>query len=161
MQAATNIKSLLGLPTSTAVGASCTVQFGSNSHELVTRLLSALLLDRRSRQQGSAAASAAGQAAAGTTGEPTGMVRVLTTDTEFYSITRQLNRLAGRLGRAWCWAWGAPCRFTHLGVDWWWLPSWGFPCRTVRCSECSAVGASAGRLGWLGGRVRVCVRAWA
>lgn len=86
MQAAANICALLGLPSGDA--GACTVQFGSNSHELVCRLLWTYLLahhqDHNSISDGSSSDS----------GSPVPKpLRVLTTDTEFYSIVRQLNRL--------------------------------------------------------------------
>jgi hypothetical protein len=56
------------------IGEGASVEFGHNSHELVSRLLSIkmekLLL-----------------------GDNSGQLRILTTDTEFYSFTRQMNRL--------------------------------------------------------------------
>jgi tryptophan 2,3-dioxygenase len=57
------------------------VHFGHNSHELVTRILSELLLEESSESH---------------QGQIPGdekKVRILTTDSEFYSFTRQLNRL--------------------------------------------------------------------
>lgn len=109
-QAAGHIKSLLGVPPSAA----CSVQFGSNSHELVARLLSTFLDRRRSESTsgtigsssgcgsgdsgavggGVAAAAAVGGSEAGSRGSGEALMRVLTSDTEFYSITRQLNRFA-------------------------------------------------------------------
>lgn len=117
-QAAGHIKSLLGLPPDSPA---CSVQFGSNSHELVVRLLSVLLDIRRqaSPDQGSSDAdhsseatscpgsSAAGRpadtvAGAGATGGAAQVavtrlpaIRVLASDCEFYSFARQLNRLIG------------------------------------------------------------------
>ena len=52
------------------------VEFGHNSHELVSRLLSIKLEKLLADDEG-----------AGT------KCRILTTDTEFYSFTRQMNRL--------------------------------------------------------------------
>ena len=69
-EAAGHVKRLLGL----AEVGGATVQFGHNSHEIVTRLLSMPLERVLTREQSA--------------------LRVLTTDTEFYSLTRQLNRLA-------------------------------------------------------------------
>lgn len=89
-QAAAGIKSLLGLPPDSPA---CSVQFGHNSHELVTRLLSALM-DRRS--SGSSGAGAATDGAIGTAAPP---LRLLTSGCEFYSFTRQLNRLMGALAQ--------------------------------------------------------------
>ena len=107
-QAAAHIRALLGLPPASSQAA-VTVQFGSNSHELVGRLLS-VFMDRR-RQGGSNSSSgtsseglpqgaAAAEAAEAGAAAPAPLLRVLTSDTEFYSITRQLNRLAG-------WLWGS------------------------------------------------------
>ncbi|KAL4425507.1 hypothetical protein ABPG75_009523 [Micractinium tetrahymenae] len=95
-QAAAHIKSLLGLPPGSPA---CSVQFGSNSHELVLRLLSTLL-DARRRQGSSRATPCPGSSTAGT-GNSTAdggsarlpVMRVLASDCEFYSIARQLNRL--------------------------------------------------------------------
>lgn len=115
-QAAAHIKSLLGLgPDSPA----CSVQFGGNTHELVLRLLSSLL-DTRQRGSLTQAGSGAGQSSRlsscpdgstagrpessavgvgatalgnGTVGPPA--MRVLASDCEFYSFSRQLNRLIG------------------------------------------------------------------
>ncbi|EFN57798.1 hypothetical protein CHLNCDRAFT_143159 [Chlorella variabilis] len=89
--AAAHIRGLLGLP---ADGAACTVQFGSNSHELVSRLLSAFM-DRRRVRSGASAAPAAehgGNGAQGRAGAEAPPIRVLTSGCEFYSVTRQLNR---------------------------------------------------------------------
>ena len=69
-EAASHVKRLLG------VGEKHVVEFGHNSHELVTRLLSTKL--DRCLKEGSERAK----------------LRILTTDTEFYSLTRQLNRLS-------------------------------------------------------------------
>ena len=55
---------------------SVAVHFGHNSHELISRLLSELLVFNQRESDA-----------------PTPPLRVLTTDCEFYSITRQLNRL--------------------------------------------------------------------
>ncbi len=115
-QAAAHIKSLLGLrPDSPA----CSVQFGGNTHELVLRLLSSLL-DTRQLGSLTQASSGAGQSSElpscpdgstaglpessvdsvgatapgdGTVGPPA--MRVLASDCEFYSFSRQLNRLIG------------------------------------------------------------------
>lgn len=70
-QAAAHIRSLLGL---SADSSSCSVQFGSNSHELVGRLLSAAM-DRQGERE-----------------TQSQKIHVLTSDTEFYSFTRQINR---------------------------------------------------------------------
>lgn len=67
--AAGHIRGLLGMP---PAAEPITVQFGHNSHELVVRLLAAL----QERVAGG------------------GVLRVLTSEMEFYSVTRQLNRLA-------------------------------------------------------------------
>jgi selenocysteine lyase/cysteine desulfurase len=75
--AAGHIRGLLGLPPNAE---HITVQFGHNSHELVVRLLAAL--------QERAAGGGAGGGGSG------GVLRVLTSEMEFYSVTRQLNRLA-------------------------------------------------------------------
>ena len=105
-QAAAHIRALLGLPASSQ--AAVTVQFGSNSHELVGRLLS-VFMDRRRQGGGSsssasgiqrllhstAAAAAALTAAEATPPSPVPLLRILTSDSEFYSLTRQLNRFAG------------------------------------------------------------------
>ncbi len=53
-----------------------TIEFGHNSHELISRLLS-IKMEKLVR------------------GDPGAKLRVLTTDTEFYSFTRQMNRLMG------------------------------------------------------------------
>jgi selenocysteine lyase/cysteine desulfurase len=85
-QAAAHIKSLLGLPPDSPA---CSVQFGHNSHELVTRLLSALV----GRRNGSAADVGAQTGAGAGVGDVASPLRVLTSSCEFYSVTRQLNRL--------------------------------------------------------------------
>ena len=78
--AAAHVKAVLGL-----TGHPHTVEFGHNSHELVMRMLStrlgALMVSPP------AAPVADGDA-------PAPCLRILTTDTEFYSLTRQLNRFA-------------------------------------------------------------------
>ena len=67
-QAAANVKRLLGLlpsPAETSASAAhaeaVSVQFGHNTHELVTRLLSALLAERQRQAGSSPAASAPAQ----------------------------------------------------------------------------------------------------
>jgi kynureninase len=72
-EAASHVARLLDIPEGAA-----TVHFAHNSHELVTRVLSQLLLDRPSYTH------------ACVEKKP---LRVLTSDCEFYSVTRQLNRL--------------------------------------------------------------------
>lgn len=63
------------------------MQFGHNSHELVAYLLSALV-DCNSGSRTRASAGVGTSAAA----QP---LRVLASSCEFYSVTRQLNRLMG------------------------------------------------------------------
>lgn len=58
------------------VGEGATVEFGHNSHELVSRLLSIKMEKLLLGDDGDG-----------------GQLRILTTDTEFYSFTRQMNRL--------------------------------------------------------------------
>lgn len=86
LQAAAHIKTLLGLP---ADSAACTVHFGHNSHELVCRLLSSFL--GRPAVQASGAAGSSEDAP----NTPPPPLRVLMSDEEFYSATRQANRLVG------------------------------------------------------------------
>lgn len=98
-QAASSIKSLLGLPHDSPA---CSVQFGHNSHELVTRLLSALV-DQHSCGGSACTSSSAGVvtgAGAGEGGTAVRLLRVLASSCEFYSVTRQLNRLVGKHGGA-------------------------------------------------------------
>lgn len=73
------MQGLLGLPPDGAA-----VHFGSNTHELVWRLLSAFL-ERRP--------PGASEPAGASSSQP--LLRLLASDTEFYSATRQLNRLVG------------------------------------------------------------------
>lgn len=71
-----HIRRLLGIEGAISAneepGEAVSVHFGHNSHELVTRLLSQALFERE---------------------DTTVPLSILTSDTEFYSITRQLNRL--------------------------------------------------------------------
>lgn len=74
-EAAQHIKDLLGLRGSPDPGTDggYAIEFGHNSHELVTRVLSSRMVENMASDELA--------------------FRILTTDTEFYSITRQLNRL--------------------------------------------------------------------
>ena len=85
-EAAAHVRALLGAPAD-----ACAVHFGGNSHELVVRLLSERLP----------------HAAAGGGARP---LRVLTSSTEFYSLTRQLNRFAGARSGVGAAGWLARCR---------------------------------------------------
>ena len=98
------MKRLLGLE---AEAAGWTVEFGHNSHELVTRLLSVKLAPliagtptkppslaqtvREQQQQSSSELASKSESVP--TERPGAGLRVLTSDQEFYSLTRQLNRL--------------------------------------------------------------------
>lgn len=90
---------MLGLPHDSPA---CSVQFGHNSHELVTRLLSALV-DQRSCGASAGASSSAGVGAGAGASQGAMAARplqVLASSCEFYSVTRQLNRLVGKHGAA-------------------------------------------------------------
>ena len=78
-EASRHVRRILG------AGDEARVEFAHNSHELVTRMLS-------TRLERLLAADLCGESPAACA--PAAVVRVLTTDTEFYSLTRQLNRLA-------------------------------------------------------------------
>jgi hypothetical protein len=82
-QAAAHVRTLLGLPAGADAANTPAVHFGGNSHELVARLLSSFLEARRGGDNGGGMLC---------TLRP---LRLLTTDTEFYSFTRQLNRFVG------------------------------------------------------------------
>lgn len=86
-QAATNVKNLLGLPSSNA----SSVAFAHNSHELVCRLLSTKL----DRFLGPVSA-------VGGQGSSSDKLVVVTSDSEFFSFTRQLNRLLEGGGKQDC-----------------------------------------------------------
>ncbi|KAL4539440.1 hypothetical protein Ndes2437B_g02184 [Nannochloris sp. 'desiccata'] len=90
--AADHIRRLLGLlssnnasersaETAEKTDALVDVHFGHNSHDLVTRILSQLLLEEYPGSH------------QGETKYDKKKIRILTTDSEFYSFTRQLNRL--------------------------------------------------------------------
>lgn len=73
-EAAGHIKRLLGVAGALEDDWKPTVEFGHNSHELVTRILSSSFDRLLSNTRES------------------GPIRIITTDTEFFSLTRQMNR---------------------------------------------------------------------
>ena len=73
-----------------------TVHFGSNSHELVCRLLSCCLEWRAARGSSGDSTGSNGSVGSVSSNQP---LRLLCSDTEFYSATRQFNRLMGEVGR--------------------------------------------------------------
>lgn len=94
MQASGYVKSLLGL---SADSPACSVHFGSNSHELVVRLLSVLLDSRHTGQAARHGSESSGDGCPDRGGATRPALRVLASDCEFYSFTRQINRLIGKL----------------------------------------------------------------
>ena len=87
-EAARHVKELLGVG-----GDSHSVEFCHNSHEIMTRLLSSKmdrLLQLPNKQEGKEGQQEKEEGDESSPGQQ--MMRILTTDTEFYSLTRQLNR---------------------------------------------------------------------